>query len=444
MPLGRRRGMGRVVLAGGLADLVHIDCSPVQGSIQQDLTRRDFTIDALAVPLASFDGDWARAALIDPHGGEADLKAGLIRMVSPEVLEADPLRLLRAVRLMAELGLRIEAATAAAIKERAPVLATSAPERLREELCRILAAEGAATWLEALDQLDLLEALLPGLEESKGVGQPKEHYWDVFAHQLETVAAVEALVERKVSPKLGNRRYLMAVVECSPWHPALEGYFLRGAPGSVGRGTLLKLAALLHDVAKPATKTIEPDGRMRFFGHSELGAHMAEAMLTRLRFSNQEVRAVARMVTHHLRPGQWSATPPTERALSRYFRDLGDTALDTIFLSLGDHLAARGPALEIEDWRRHVEVVDQVLGYYLEQRERVAAPRLVTGHDLMEAFGLEPGPHIGRLLAGVEEAFAAGAVQSKEDALALVAQDLHRGRTVVGLHRVPLSRGEEA
>jgi poly(A) polymerase len=204
-----------------------------------------------------------------------------------------------------------------------------------------------------------------------------------------------------------------------PRHPGLEGYFERPA-GDMTRGSLLKLTSLLHDVAKPATKSTQPDGRVRFFGHSERGAEMVQRTLRRLRFSEQQVEMVRHMVEEHLRPGQWSSGGlPTSRALYRYFRDLGDVAVDTIFLNLADHMAARGPRLDPQDWRGHVAMAQYALDVYFKQSEGGAEPRLVTGRDLMEALGLEPGPAIGRLLAEVEEAWRTGEISTQEEALEL-------------------------
>lgn len=433
VPLGERFGTARVALPGPDGEVRQVDCSALQGDIAQDLARRDFTVNALAVVLAKFDGDWRRAAVLDPFAGRADLDARVLRMTSPAVLDDDPLRLLRAVRLAAELGFTIEAATGQAIRERAALLATCAPERQRDELCRTLAVEGAAEWIELLDRLGLLVALLPELADGKGVAQPKEHHWDVFQHQVETVAAAEALLARPATSNGSQRAYLRGVAGSGPWHPALKGYFDQQV-GDLSRRTLLKLTALLHDVAKPATKTFEASGRMRFFGHEEKGAQMVSAMLARLRFSSQQMHAAATMVGNHLRPGQWSdGTPPTPRAVFRYFRDLGAMASDTIFLSLADHLAARGPSLEPAAWRLHVEAANAVLAQHFEQQQRTErGQRLLTGRALMEAFGLPAGPIIGRLLAEVEEARAAGAVATTEEALALAERSLAREGAAAG------------
>lgn len=423
VPLGERFSVARVVLQGEPADrcvVSQIDVAALQGGLESDLARRDYTVNAMAVELARFTGAWEQAPVVDPLGGQQDLARGLLRMVSPEVLDADPLRMLRAVRLSAELALSIEPGTAAAIRERAPLLGRSAPERVREELCRILESEQTAAALEQLDGLGLLDVIFPEVAGGRGVEQPREHHWDVFRHQVEAVAAVEALLAGGLGPATAGRPYLRDASRITPFAPGLEGYFdLR--LGGMSRRALLKLTALFHDAGKPETKTFEPSGRMRFFGHEDLGAQMAETALGRLRFSKQEVRAVVTMIAHHLRPGQWSSGEvPSRRAMYRFFRDLDEVAVDTIFLNLADHLAARGPGIVVDHWKRHVAVAEEVLREYFREQEQQSEPRIITGRDIIEVFGLEPGPQIGRLLAEVEEARATGAVRSREEALALV------------------------
>jgi poly(A) polymerase len=195
------------------------------------------------------------------------------------------------------------------------------------------------------------------------------------------------------------------------------------------RVALLKLSALLHDIAKPETRTFDEDGRMRFFGHARVGAAMAAAIMRRLRFSGAEARQVEVMVREHLRPLQIAQDgPPTRRALYRYFRDTGEAALDVLVLSLADHLATVGPRLDWQDWQAHVGLVGHIVAqrFAEEALTPVAPGRLVSGHDLMEALGLTPGPLVGRLLGAIEEAQGAGEVTAREEALALARRELER------------------
>ena len=210
--------------------------------------------------------------------------------------------------------------------------------------------------------------------------------------------------------------------------PEVEKHFGEEASPGHGRAGVLKLGGLLHDIAKPDTRTIDATGRMRFFGHAREGAAKAGPILRRLRFSGAEVRLVEAMVREHLRPLQIAKDgPPSRRALFRYFRDCGDAAIDVLFLSLADHLATVGPRLEWGGWRGHVAVIKHILTQrFAAETLPPMADRLLTGHDLMEALGVSPGPLVGQLLAVVEEAQGAGEVRSREEGLALARRELDR------------------
>jgi poly(A) polymerase len=185
------------------------------------------------------------------------------------------------------------------------------------------------------------------------------------------------------------------------------------------------LAALLHDIAKPATKTIEPSGKMRFLGHAKDGAKMAIPIMERLRFSSRETKMVQLMIEHHLRPGYLlTGEMPTRRAIYKYFRDTADVGIDTLFLGLADHLAARGPTLDPDQWRKHTETTAQMLSKWFEEQETIMPPRLLDGHTLIDRFGLTPGPRIGELLEMVREAQAADEIKTTEEALDFVRKHL--------------------
>ena len=414
-PLSVPRGMMRVVLAGdGRETGQVIDLSGFPESIERDLSRRDFTVNAMAVPLSQWDADNVGDRVIDPHGGRGDLMRKTVRALSPSVFQDDPGRLLRAVRLAGELGLRIEPDTVRLLAANSHLLPRAAPDRVRDEFLRLLSLEGARGRIETLDYLGMLQHIIPELMEAKGVEQPKMHYWDVWGHSLHTVEAAEGVTGgHQNSP----------VFSCVPWTPESEAYFAETESDGYSRRTLLKLAALFHDIAKPRTKTLEPDGRTRFFGHSEKGAVMAEERLRSLRLSSRGVSRVSRMVEHHLRPAGMSgdAKWPTNRAIYRYFRDVGDVALDTLYLCMADYLGAKGPELAHPEWLNHARMISHVLYTGSQEPVSIATPRLVSGHDLMSHFGLSPGPRIGSLLATIEEARAAGEIETQEQALELAA-----------------------
>jgi poly(A) polymerase len=422
VPLDEVHEIARVALPGGKWEVggeqgepLHIDLATMHGSIGEDLALRDFTMDAIAIDLREIADPGA--PLIDPFGGQRDLEAGVVRSISEEAFRRDPARLLRAPRLAAEFGFSLADETREQIKRHHLLITQVAGERVRDELCRLIAAPKAAKWLRLLDELGLLLAILPELSPTKGAEQPKEHFWDVFEHSIETIAALEFLLRMEGSEYFSNE--IMAFV---PWSLELERHFEEEVASGHRRKTLLKLAGLLHDIAKPQTRTIEETGRTRFFGHATEGANMARDILDRLRFSVREKEMVRGMIEHHMRPGQLAGEEelPTQRAIYRYFRDSGDVGIDTIFLNLADHLAARGPNLETEEWRRHTQSVAYVLDQRFMEEGVVSPPKLISGHDLIDTLGMSPGPEVGQLLEAVREAQAAGEVTTREEALLFV------------------------
>jgi len=410
--------IARVVLVHD-EDRWYIDFATIRGSIEDDLRKRDFTVDAIAMKLEHLAAGWNRVDLIDPLDGVGDLERKLIRVASDSAFLDDPARLMRAFRLATELDFSIDSRTEGLIQRDNGAIISVSGERIREELGRILETKNATNSIRHLDQLGLLTLLIPELSVSKGVEQPKEHYWNVFEHSIETVAAVERLLMALNSKEEG-------LLDSLSYREVLVEHFDEVIGGGLTRRSLVKLAALIHDVAKPQTKAIHENGKMRFLGHAQQGAKIAEGILERLRFSTREKRIVTGMIDQHLRPGHLSNAPelPTRRAIYRYFRDTGDIGIDTLFLSLADHLATRGPTFEMAGWLEHVEVTEYMLNKRIEDADTVLPPKLVSGHTLIERFGLEPGPEIGRLLEAVREAQASGEIMSEQDALDFVGKEL--------------------
>ncbi|MBI4339547.1 MAG: HD domain-containing protein [Chloroflexi bacterium] len=412
VPLDEERQVARVAVKHQ-GQPWQIDLAALQGDRLADLARRDFTVDAMSVPLEALLGAGWPSRVLDPLGGRQDLEHRLIRQASATVFQDDGARLLRAVRLAAQLGFRVEEATQEAIRRDAPCITRVSGERIRDELLATLATTGAMEQVYVLDRLDLLCRVLPELALGKGVTQPKEHRWDVFRHNVETVGTVEGLLSRTLQPSWA--------LEPVPWNDGLAAYFGETLGEGHTRATLLKLAGLLHDVAKPSSRSLDPDGRIRFFGHHTQGAAVAKAMLERLRMSRRTIRAVEVMVEHHLRPGQMrqGAETPTPKAVYRFFRSAGEVAVDTLYLNLADYLSARGPMLEQQEWAEYTSVIRHVLETGLGQHQPSAAVRLLDGDEIMSAFQLPAGPLIGTLLEAILEAQATEEIRTKEDALAL-------------------------
>jgi len=416
----------------------HFDFSPFTGDIESDLARRDFTINAMALELSQFvtastatkmssrksarflTEKQSPLKLIDPFSGEEDLRDKIVRGVSEQIFEVDAARLLRAVRLAAELDFTIEPKTESLIRRYSQAITEVSGERVREELLRLLTLPRTAYYLRYLDKLGLLLALIPELAESKGVEQPTVHFWDVFEHSLQTVAAIEFLI-RESDWEYSNDDMLTT----APWSDVIERHLSQEVSSGSNHKVLLKLAGLFHDIAKPMTKSIDDTGRARFLGHTKQGAAMTANILERLRFSNRETRLVESLVYHHLRPVQMANEEfPTQRAIYRYFRDTGEVGIDILFLALADYLASRGPLASMEEWKRHCQLMNYILAEHDKQQAKILPVKLIDGHDIMNNFDLAPGPLIGKLLAIVNEAHASGELSTREEALALVRREL--------------------
>jgi poly(A) polymerase len=366
----------------------HVDLVTLQGDIDADLAARDFTINAMAQPLAGGD-------VLDPHGGRADLEARRVRMVSATAMADDPLRTLRAVRLVCELDLELDPATAAAIAAHAPRIDAVAPERVFGELKRIVTAPTARTGLELMEAHGLTEAILPEVAALRGVSQNEFHHTDVYGHTLEVLDAVAAL-ER-------NRRFLGDRAADLLAEPLAD---------ELTRGGAMRFAALLHDAAKPQTRGERPDGRVTFIGHDRAGAELARTVLRRLRASQRTVDYVAALTLHHLRLGFLVHERPLDRrTIWRYLRETAPWSADVTVFTVADRLATRGRDAD-EAIPAHIELAREMLAI-----EPAPAEPLIRGDELARELGIVPGPRLGELLAQLEEDRFAGAISTRAEAI---------------------------
>ena len=428
VPLSPSRGIFRVVVpiagAAVAGDTIEdkpedkpwtIDLTSISGGIEDDVARRDFSVDAMALSIQDLGQEDWQERIIDPFNGRQDLVNKRIRAVSPTIFQDDPGRLLRSVRLASQLGFALDPETANLVRTESHRVNSVSAERVRDEFLAILSMSNAKGYLTILDRLGLLCRVIPELEATKGVEQPVVHYWDVWGHTLHCVETAEL-----VTAGHQNSPIFMSV----PWTPESAAYFNKEAGDGHSRRTILKLAALFHDIAKPQTKATGENGRTRFLGHSELGATMASGRLTQLRLSSRTIAMVGKMVEHHLRPGNMNhgLELPTYRAIHRYFRDVDDVAVDTLYLALADHLAAKGPDLSMEQWSAHARMIGHILESGSKQPGSTGPKRLITGHDLIEHLGLDPGPLVGQILETVVEAQALGEIHNRREALTLAEQ----------------------
>jgi putative nucleotidyltransferase with HDIG domain len=403
-----------------IRDEVYFDLAELRGDLRSDLATRDFTVNAMALPISalfSLGRPVDLAKIVDPFGGIQDVRDRKIRALSGEVFQADPVRLLRAVRLAGELGFTVEPETVALVQTHAWRLADASSERARDELCKILALSEVIVWLRRLDQFGLLAALLPEVTALRGTRQPEPHRHDALEHTLQVVADLET------TQKSGYQ-----TVAAGRFASELVSHFSKRVSGGRSRGLLLRLIGLLHDIGKSVTGSVDSEGDIHFLGHETRGAGMTAEILERLRFSRDEIRIATSVVAHHLRPAQLAREPQvTNRSVYRFYRDVGAAGLDVCVLALSD---ARGKTTPLLDEQREAEVrraVTILLERYFDAYDRVVAPRpLVSGRTLMQELRVPPGPQVGRLLEAIRQAQAEGQIQTREQALALARKEWSR------------------
>ena len=268
-----------------------------------------------------------------------------------------------------------------------------------------------------MDSVGLLCKIIPELEYTRGVVQPKEHYWDVFNHCIKTPSNIEKVT----MPLVG---FVNEITSYVPWDEDLEDHFAEIVSDGFDRKTMLKLSGLLHDISKPSTKNTDNGGRIRFLGHDLQGSEVCRTILTRLRISNRGINLVSDTVKHHLRPTgiRQGKSDPTERALLRYYRDLGEVAFDTLYLNLADYLSAKGDKLYIEDWREHCVLISSILDKGLRMGSNTKdsnVPKLVDGNMLMDVLDIPPGRQLGLILRRLQEANTLGEINTREEAINL-------------------------
>jgi putative nucleotidyltransferase with HDIG domain len=379
------------------------DLNPLRGeTLEADLRLRDFTINAIAAPL---DG----GELIDPLGGAEDLANRRLRIASPGALAADPLRALRLVRLVCELDLRADEETREAARRAAPGLAGVSSERIYAELRRVIASERVGTGIRLALELGLCAVVLPELEALRGVQQSRYHHLDVLDH---TLAVLDCVVEVQREPQ---------ALFGAEHGGAVSALLARPLADELTRGDALRFAALVHDIAKPQTRTVAADGRIGFPGHDALGAELARSILGRLRAAERMRAHVAALTRHHLRLGFLVPHAPlTRRELYAYLDACDPVWADVTLLSVADRLATRGARSE-EAIERHLELARAVIGEALDWQSSGRPPALVRGDQLARSLGLTPGPVIGELLAAIAAEAFAGELRSAEDAIAFAA-----------------------
>jgi poly(A) polymerase len=420
--LDGERDTGRVIVTDAKGKRTLIDFAAFRGpSLEADLLGRDFSLNAIALNLK--DG-----TIYDPLGGVRDLKDKRLRACSATSFSNDPVRILRGVRLAANYGFSILTDTRKMMKEAAGLVGNISPERLRDELFRLLDGLQPATCLRALDLLGALDGILPEILALKGIKQSAPHVHDVWEHTLATVNHLEGILialatdyNPDTASDLLNGLLVMRIgryrqqISESLAAPITADRPLRG---------LLFMAAIYHDIAKPQTIKTDDEGRLRFWDHDQRGAELTVKRGRALALSNDEIDRLERVIGHHMRILFHTnrlvreAKPPSRRAIYRFFRDTGQAGVDVCLLALADMRATYEQTLPQETWSAALDVVRSMLENWFEKpAESITPIPLLDGEDLMHEFDLQPGKIIGDLIESLREAQAVGKVSTREEAL---------------------------
>ena len=357
----------RVVFGDDYIDFAKL----LNNNLDDDIKRRDFTINAITY-------DINNEKFVDITGGKKDFEEKIIRTYKISNLSDDPLRTLRAIRFQAKLGFRIDDEIINFIKENNSLILNVAPERIHQELIKTFEGKFLIDALFSMDETGLLDVIFPFFKDIKKIPSNSHHHLDLFHHLIETTGNI-----RINKPEL-------------------------------------KLAAFIHDLAKPDCWTIEKDtGRHRFIGHDELGAKKVVPFLKKLKFSNKEIEYISKMVQFHIYPSALMKDENvTERAIIRFIRKIGDDTLDLLELARADRLSARGPAVSDEMIEVNLSNLEKLKEKYFEISPKLKEmPKLVDGNEIMQILNLKPSPKLKEIIDEIKELQLEGKINTKEDAI---------------------------
>ena len=343
----------------------------LNNNLDDDIKRRDFTINAIMY-------DINNEKFVDITGGKKDFEEKIIRTYKISNLSDDPLRMIRAIRFQAKFGFRIDDEIVNFIKENNSLILNVAPERVHQELMKTFEGKFLINALFSMDETGLLDVIFPFFKDIKKIPSNSHHHLDLFHHLIETTKNI-----RINKPEL-------------------------------------KLAAFIHDLAKPDCWTIEPEtGRHRFIGHDELGAKKVVPFLKKLKFSNKEIEYISKMVQFHIYPSALMKDENvTERAIIRFIRKIGDDTLDLLELARADRLSARGPAVSDEMIEVNLSNLEKLKEKYFEISPKLKEmPKLVDGNEIMQILNLKPSPKLKEIIDEIKELQLEGKINNKEEAI---------------------------
>ena len=422
--LDDERHSARVILNRSKASELILDFVVFSGkNLVEDLSQRDFTVNAMAVDLDNV------GTLIDPLKGLESLEAKELRVADEDSIRSDPLRAIRALRFSRSLGISISDLTIEKIRECAAGLDNVAGERVRDELFKLLRLPDATGSIEQLENLGLLAYVFPDLDLLRRFPRIDPHVHDLWNHSLALIGHLESLLKFIFEGEMPSNQYLQyACEQMTINRKGLATHLLTPIQFGRSRVVLLFISALYHDVGKPLTMKTDPDGEVHFYQHPLKADSSMLKVGARLALSNSELDYLQKIVRYHMRIHTLtSSVEITNRAVYRYFQDLGAYGVDVALLSMADSLAAKEETLVPEEWKAEVDAGVGMIRAWFERKEEVIEPhRLVDGFELQEILGIQPGPRLGKLLTAIREAQAAGEIHTKAEVLTFARKALGR------------------
>lgn len=391
--LDNKNDTARVVIDGGV-NLDFAGC--LNNDIEIDIKRRDFTVNALAWDPSCPD------TVIDRVGALEDLSHKRLRLISEQNLVDDPLRILRAYRFLSLLGFSLDEETRNILKVHKEKLHLVAHERINYEWFLLLNSPNSFDTVNIMGQDGVLEVVFPELTETRRVTKNPFHHLGLFEHSLELIRQAEKEIHKFPAEVVAGFKQELA--------------------GGVSRLSATKTACLLHDIGKPATWEITPEGKHTFIKHDQIGADMAKGLANRLKWSTSLEKFVVKLIRWHLRPGHlYQQGEPTPKAMRKFFRVIGDDTPELILLALADLGSTCGDGLAQEYREQQHESMFELLSLFdvYKQGESRIVP-FMDGNDVMKLLDLKPGPYVGLLLEAVLEAQALKEINSREEANSFV------------------------
>ena len=388
----------------------YLDISEIEGNdIEEDLLRRDFTINAIAYDLEN-------DKFIDITGGMEDLKNKKLRPVREQNFKDDSLRILRGFRFLSTTGFEMTQELEESISKYLSLALNPAKERIHYELMKLFGGKYASETLLLMDNFKLLEKIFPCVKELKLVTPNSHHHLDLFHHVIETVRNIEILYEELPQEAKSH----------------MDSIDFGGFP----RINHLKLAGFLHDIGKYSVWTIENgkcdkfeclynkpecancNARNRFIKHDEVGSKMCVRLLKDLKFSKKQIEYISQMIKYHIYPsGVLSAPDLNEKVMMRYLRKMENCVIDNIILAKADRLSARGPEITEEMVENNLNGLDKLLNFYLERKDTLKPlPKLLDGNEIMKILGISQSPKLGEIITKLKEAQMNGDITTKEEA----------------------------